>query len=345
MIHTIVVGTDFRNASVDIREKIHFDDERIRLFLSLLLENSLIKEAVVLSTCNRMEVYAATEEVDDASLFLIHTLANFHQVEAMMLDQIMYHYHCEEAVEHLFKVVSGVESMIVGENEILGQVKNAYMFSSGLGGTKRVLKRLFEKALQIGKYARSRTAINEGSCSVSSVSFDIMKDKTDQNQSKRVLVLGTSKMGIGFLEKNKKVHYDVTVANRTLEKAIKIGDDYQCKVIPFSEVTDRINEFDIVYSATGSRSYIMTNQKFQSVNNGKEKLIIDVGVPRNIDPDIGRAKGVTLITIDDLKNLSNENMKKRKQEVGKIQSIIHKGASDFYTWYTEKQDLWMVKSG
>lgn len=353
-LHTFVIGTDFKKAAVTVRERIYFDDQKRAAFLKLILPlNSIIKEAVVFSTCNRMEVYVMTNNLREVQDVLLNALAEIHQVERIMLESVIYTFSCEAAVEHLFRVASGLESMVLGENEILGQVRDAYFKCNEAGSVKQGLKRLFEKTIQVGKFVRSRTSINEGACSVSSVSFDLMLEKTESFPEKKILVIGTSKMGVGFIEKSKKNKItDITIVNRTEEKAKELSKHYQCKTFPFNELNNRFRDYNIIYTATGAKSYILTHN--DSLDNdlvtGSNRatahpiLILDVGVPRNVDPELGKSKGITLVSIDDLKSISQHNLQKRHEEVSHVEEIIAKGAHDFYSWYKEKKHLWMQRS-
>ena len=347
ILHTAMIGTDFKKAAVTVRERIFFDERKRLAFLSMVLRpGSCVKEAVVFSTCNRMEVYVMTDNVAEAKALILDALAEIHQVERIMLSAVMYAFRCEEAVLHLFRVASGLESMVLGENEILGQVREAYQKCAEAGSVQRGLKRLFEKSIQIGKFVRTRTAINEGSYSVSSVSFDLMLQKTEQYRHKKMLIIGTSKMGVGFIEKSRKHHLnDITIVNRTEAKAQELSERYHCKTFAFDELNARFRDYNVIYAATGAKSYILTNNDSKDGGGSKEPiLILDVGVPRNVDPELGKRDEITLISIDDLKSITQHNLQKRQQEVASVEEIIERGAHDFYTWYREKQHLWMAQS-
>ena len=336
--HTVVLGTDFNATPIETREKLVFYSHNKEKFLkSIVSPETKITEAVVLSTCNRTEFYFVTQDTDYSTNSLLNAISSYCGIEYSLLAKIFYKYTCEAAADHLFRVTSGLESMVIGENEILGQVKEAYQISVCAGCSGAFLKKLFEKSFSVGKNIRTKTDIGKGAYSVFSVSYDLIQKHTVNLPAKKILIIGLSKMGFGLLNRIKKDNNTiVTIANRTIKKSEHFSKYYNCNYIRYEQIYDHLDEYDIVVAATASPSHIINYDNLYGRHFKTPVTFIDMGVPRNIDPEIDGIAKITLFNIDDLKKISEDTLKKRTSEIDKVVEIINKSVGSYTKWHKEK---------
>ncbi|MBT5856190.1 glutamyl-tRNA reductase [bacterium] len=338
-MHTALLGTDFRNASIELLEKISFDRDRVTSFLNRLPQDAPVKELVILSTCNRIELYYSCEDHLVADQWLKETLASFFQVDLLVLEPILYRANCEETVTHLYKVCSGVQSMVFGENEILGQVKDAYYFAKQLGTTGPYLNKLFQSAISVGKRVRDETKVGQGAYSVSSIAVDAMAEVYPDLRSKSVLVVGAGIMAERAIRKMALLEVEsITVVNRTFSKAERLAQEYGVSVIPFAEFQQSVPNFDVVYLATSSKEPLLRECDF-SGKLVKSTLLVDVGLPRNVSSDIESFPHIQLITIEALQEVANRTIENRKNKLSSVMAIIEKEFDNFHHWYDHRHSL------
>jgi len=336
-IHTI--GINHKSAPVEIREKLAFNASSIPIALSTLTQSFSSSEAVILSTCNRVEIYGASSKDCLNKDSLIDFFSAFHGIPKERFSDHIYHYHGLNAVRHLFYVTSSLDSMVVGESQILSQVKEAYMTAASSEATGNVLNQLFQRALNVAKDTHTRTKISKGKVSISSVAVEfavkIFKDFSD----KTVFIIGAGEMCELVLkhlvDRGTKT---VMVANRSYDRAKALADEYVGKAINYDSLKDYLQQADIIISSTAAPHYVIHTDQIKhaiKVRRGNPMLLIDIAVPRDINPEISEVDNVYLYNIDDLQTVVSKNMDKREKEFKKCQEIIDKEVKRFMAWSEE----------
>ena len=322
--HLFVLGIDCQKSPVAIREQFSFADSKLKEVLRHLLSFDGIEGGVILSTCNRSEIYLSTRShhlsIEHFKRFFIDS----QEVDLRNLSPYFYSFKNIDVVKHLFRVSSGLESQLLGENEILGQVKRAYFTAKAVKATDVTIEKIFEQAVKIGGKVRKETNISQGSTSLSSMAIKLAEKEFDL-ENKTILLVGVNKIN----EQIAKYLYErniqtVIVANRTFEKAVKIAQYLGGKAIHFNQFKKELHLVDIIISTTAAPHLVLKREEVEASlkkRNG-EILIIDIAVPRDIDPDIKSLKGVTLYNLDDFNQVIKENLFKKKGEALKAERII-----------------------
>lgn len=336
-MHTAILGTDFRNVSLDILEKIVLDEEKIKSFVTELPKTAPISECVVLSTCNRMEIYYTCEDYELAKSWLLTYLAKKSNISASFLDTICFHHRCNAAVNHLYQVAAGMQSMVFGENEILSQIKMAYALSSAQDATGAYLNKLFQSAIAAGKKVREKTDISKGAFSISSIAVDAMKEVLkDQFLETPILIIGAGTMANRALKKLSAIgHTQITIVNRTLKSASELAEEYGYEALPISKLSKILPNFRAIYIATASKFSIITAQDTEEIQ--ESTLIVDVSVPRNVDPRVEDNPRVRLTSIDGLKEIAGKTRMMRLGETDKMKAIINAEIEAYTKWYHVKE--------
>ena len=318
-----VAGLSYKTAPVALREKLAVHPSRLRCFGCRLKLGANLSEVVLLSTCNRVEIYGVTPWINGK----VHRL--FQLLSSTDVDFTPHLYVKEgvEAVQHLFSVASGLDSMVIGETEITGQVKQAYQVAQEAKLTGRITNRLFQTALQVAKEIRTQTNIGRGATSVGSVAVELAERIFDKNLSaKTVMIIGAGKMGEACVRHfAKKGARSVLVSNRSFERAQNLATEFGGRAIRFDECLKGMTEADIVVSSTGSLQTILRRDDIASVmpaRRNRPLFLIDIAVPRDIDPDVQQLNNVYLYNVDHLENLVRENVRLREQELTKCHQII-----------------------
>ena len=343
MLHVGALGTDFRSASLRMRDALYLEKERVLQFLDSIPGNSPLLEVVALSTCNRIEIFYVCADHDTASTWLKNHLTVFHHIPPGHIDKVMSEYRCAEAVRHLFKVVSGMESMVFGEHEILGQVRDAYFHCMKNAATNSYLNRLFQQAIATGKKVRSSTGAGRGVLSIASIAVEKMAELEGGLGDKDICIVGTGTMGIRALKRlrSEKVK-SLALCNRTGERAIKFAKRFGVGHIGFGELPGAFNRFDAVVLATAnSGSPLVRRADLERVRNGSQRnlLIVDVGAPRNAEASVASLDGVSLVCVDDLKETAGRRLAERKNEIDAITEIVEEQVREFTRWYRYKSDM------
>ncbi len=273
-----------------------------------------IKECALLFTCNRVEVYVVGEDTEK----VLRSFASEMGVSQRIIDI----YKDEKCLEHILRVASGLESMIVGEDQILGQVREFYNISKKHGGIGEVLDIVFRKAIHVGTKVRRLTKINKGAVSIGSAAVELV-EKTFGLNGRKVLVIGAGEMG-SSVARALKGRAEIYVANRTFERGKRLAKEVGGKAVRFEELERWISECDVVFSATSAPSYVITKEIVERAvkRKGKPLVIVDIAIPRDVEEGVGEIEGVTLYTIDDLRAVAEENLKKRLKEAEKAEEII-----------------------
>ena len=318
-----VLGVNHKSAPINVREKLVFDKDSIPRALTEIKKIEGVNEVVLVSTCNRTEIYTENN-LDNTKI--INWLNNNQDVEKDC-EPFTYSYYEEQAVKHLFNVTSGVDSMVIGENEILGQVKEAYKLADQNKCLASSLKRLFEYSFSVAKEVRTKTDIGSNPVSFMFTSITLIKKIFDDISSKRALVVGSGymiKLAIKYLHANNV--RNITLTNRNYEKGSKIAKDNQCGYSRLQYLPNIISSHDIIISSTSSSIPIIGKGMMEScLNNSNLKpyVIIDLGVPRDVEPEINELDNVYLYSIDDLGKVIENNYKIREKAVIEAEKIIN----------------------
>jgi len=331
-----VVGLNHKTADVDVREKLAFNGSKLEDGLIRFKELPEVQEAIILSTCNRVELYANISDTIKASESIKTFLSEFHNINKGSLDNALYAYDNVNAVRHIFRVASSLDSMVIGEPQILGQLKDAFEFALEKKTTGILLNKLMKKAISVAKKVRTETRIAENAVSISFAAVELAR-KIFTDLSKRVCML----LGAGEMAELAARHLlnngvkEVMVSNRTYERACELAKEFQGHPVKFDEFVDEMMRTDIVICSTGAPKYILTKSQMQKVMKERKQrqvFIIDISVPRNIDPEINDLDNVYLYNIDDLQSVVDANMFERQKEAEKAEKIIEEEIETFLKW-------------
>lgn len=334
MKHTLVIGTDFRKSSLKMREKLFLNDEVKPSFIRKVINSAVIQECVILTTCNRVEIYIICSNPDQAKIDIINTLSMFHGIPTNLFKENLYIYQCEKAIRHLFRVVSGLESMIVGESEILGQIKKAYDLSNEFNGTGPYLNKLFQAAITLGKKVRSKTPVNTGITSIGSAAAKIAIE-SKQGKDAKFGIIGCGEMG-----RTVSSHLvqsgiqNIYLLNRTESKGQDLANKVDGYFLPFNKIYHVLKISDVIISATSANNYIITKKQLHNILKEKKHLtIIDIATPRDVEPLTKTYNNLTLYTIDDIQNIVDSNIQLRHSAIAMIDQYIDTKLSYFNDWY------------
>jgi glutamyl-tRNA reductase len=331
------IGTNYKQLAISEMERFYFAKEGLADFLDYSHAHSPIIELVPLLTCNRMEYYMVAPSLTEAAEWIYNEIASRKEQPLTDVRSVLPHYSDDETMCHLFNVSSGLESMVFGENEILSQVKAAYLNAKDQKLTGRLLNKLFQSAVACGKRVRSETKISQGAYSVSSIAIDAIKSHHLDYFGRRILIIGMGAMGKRCLKKLHALgHPDITVVNRSIDKARQVSDELGYKYRPFETLSEELHHYDIIISAISRKQVLITADNFNS--HSKTSLIIDLGVPRNVKPD-GHPDHRTIISVDGLKALAEKNVKRRQGEVIAATVVIEDEYSKFQNWMNYKREL------
>ncbi len=333
----IVSGINHKTAPVQIREKLSFTEDSAIEAIRKFIATGTLKEAVLLSTCNRTEIYGVLDDTTHLNGHIPRLFADLKEIEAEDIAHYFYQKTERDAILHLFRVVSGLDSMVVGETQILGQVKQAYLWASQAGTTDTYLNKLFHHAFRTGKRVRTETRIGEGSVSVGSVAADLAKKIFKNFADKTVAIVGAGEMAVQTLQHLRDAGADqLMVINRTLEKARQLAELVQGTVIPYEELEQGLLQADTVIASTGAKEPIIGEamiREIMSKRNNRPLFLIDIAVPRNIDPSVRDIYNVYLYDIDDLQNVISHNLEQRQKEIPKALNIVEEEADEFLKWF------------
>jgi glutamyl-tRNA reductase len=317
-----VVGLSHKTAPVEIRERLAFQAETLRSALSALLSREQVTEAMILSTCNRVEVVA--ESPDDR--LIRDFLCDYHKIPADSVSRHLYSFRNTDAIRHVFRVASSLDSMMVGEPQILGQVKEAYRLASDAGTIGMHLTALMSRAFAVAKKIRSETGISQSAVSVSYAAVELARKIFGELNGKTVMIIGASKMGELAAKHLKRAGVSsVLVTNRTFERAVELAKVFEGAAVPFEHFVDHIGHADIVISSTGAPHFVITKSIAEQVisrRKNKPMFFIDIAVPRDIDPAVNEIDNAFLYDIDDLQQVVDSNLKERMKEAHRAEAII-----------------------
>ncbi len=327
-----VIGLNHKTAPVEIRERIAFGEDELPAALKELTALPGFEEGVILSTCNRVEVYFVCDSVPKGRELSFSFLSRGGHLE----EGHIYFMHGRDAVVHLFSVASGLDSMVLGEPQILGQVKDAYRKAVAAGTTSTILNKLFHWAFRAAKVVRRKTRIGESAVSVSYAAFELAKKVFDSFSDKTVLMVGAGEMvELALRHFTARGIGKVYITNRTFKRAEELAEEFSGEPIPFEVFKDYLHVADIVLTCTGSMEPIMVRSDFEAAmkkRRGRYMFVIDIAVPRDVSPDVSQVDGVFLFDIDDLKDVVEKNLGERRKEAVRAKMIVEEEADKFMRW-------------
>ncbi len=327
-MHYLTVSFSYKHAPLEIREKLSYDDEDKKGCLKRLLQSSSINEAVILNTCNRIEFITSCADIDEAKEHIFTMLELKTRMLREELEKYSDIFDDSTAIHHLFAVASSIDSMVVGETQIAGQLKDAFRFAYENGFCSKKISRAMSHAFKCAAKVRASTDISSRPVSVASVAIKMMKDIVGDISGKKALIIGVGEMSEISAKHLIDDGIETYITNRTHQKAEILAKDLGAKVFPFGELEKGVNEFDIIFSATSSSMPIITEEMVEKKDF--KRFWFDLAIPRdieNIDDE-----NIVITVIDDLQKIVEKNIEERKQFVRQAQSIIGRGVVEFFEW-------------
>ena len=340
-MHLLLVGASHRTAPVELRERLDFSSRGLDAAVRALAGRQSAAEAVVISTCNRAELYVVCEQPTDAVDDLVRFIADFHHLPAEQIRPHLYSHIDHEVARHLFRVSSGLDSMVVGEPQILGQIKEAYSVATTVQTAGPLLNKLFHWAFGVGKRVRSETALAEGAVSVSFAAVTLAKKIFGDLNGRRVLVVGAGEMGkLTAIHLKAQGVAAVVITSRTLAHAQQLAEEVGGTVAAWDTLPQALLDSDIVITSTGSSKPILSKAQVKDAvpaSRTRPLFVIDIAVPRDVDPRAAEIEQVFLYNIDDLQSIVRENLQKRGHEVSRAEQIVEEEVSKFATWHRSRE--------
>jgi glutamyl-tRNA reductase len=343
-MHLLVIGISHHTAPLELRERLDFQTRGIGQALRALVQQGTAREAVVLSTCNRAEIYAACDEVAGARADLTRFVADYHGVDAALLLPHVYDAADLDAARHLFRVAAGLDSLVVGEPQILGQVKEAYTLAGDAQFVGPFLNRLFHSSFAVGKRVRSETGLGSGAVSVSYAAVALAKKIFGALNGRTVVVIGAGEMGklTAMHMKSQGVSH-VTIVSRTMAHAARSAEAIGgANVAPWDDLDTAIGASDIVIAATGAAAPVLTKARIETImrpRRNRPLFMIDIAMPRDVEPAAGELEQVFLYNIDDLQATVRENLARRESEVAQAERIVTEEVDRFGAWVQSRSAI------
>jgi glutamyl-tRNA reductase len=345
-MNLLAVSINHRTAPVELREALYLGNEDIKNLISSAKEK-LLSEGVLLCTCNRTELYG----------FPVNENTSYHDLQNFIIDkkssfninnEHFQSFLSREAVKHLFGVITGIDSLLIGDNQVFKQVKDSFQLSEEMSFAGFLMKRIFDYALIAGKRALTETEISEGAVTVSYAAVQLIEKIFSSLHKKSALVIGAGESGeLAAKHLQDRGISSLTITNRTIEKAEKLAQMLNSKIIPFSNFKEHLHEFDIVISATSSPDLILTKPDIKSSmkkRNNASLVLMDIAVPRDIDPDSKSLDYVFYHDIDSLNIIVEQNLTKRRAEIPKVEKIIEEELDNLFNWYNSLQAAPTIKN-
>jgi glutamyl-tRNA reductase len=337
MSEIVLVGINHKTASVDLRECIAFSEEESVTAVQTLLRQPDLNEVILFSTCNRVEVLFVTEDKIPAILATKKFIADFNKIPLEEFENALYVHEGDEAVRHVFRVASSLDSMVVGEPQILGQIKNAYRTATAIKTSGVILNRLLHRTFFVAKRIRTETGIGDRAVSISFAAVELGRKIFGTLEGKTVLLIGAGEMAelaVEHLVRNKVG--DIYVANRTFENAVALAKKFNGQALRIEEISGCLEFIDIIISSTGATDFVITRDQVKGVlrvRRSRPLFFIDIAVPRDIDPAVNRLSNCYVYDIDDLKDVVDENMEDRQKEAVKAERIVDEAVINFRLWH------------
>lgn len=335
-MHLLLIGASHGTAPVELRERLDFSSRGLEHAIEGLGRLASSREAVVVSTCNRAEIYVACDEISAAESDIVRFFSEFHGLPLEDVTPHLYSRADAEAARHLFRVAAGLDSLVVGEPQILGQVKDAYSVASGAQSAGPLLNKLFHCAFGVGKRVRSETALAEGAVSVSFAAVTLAKKIFGSLAGRHVLVVGAGEMGkLTALNLKAQGIAKLAITSRTLGSAEQLATEVGGVVVPWERLSAALLDSDIVITATGSPKPILDRPRVEAAipaSRSRPLFLIDIAVPRDVAAEVGEIEQVFLYNIDDLQAIVHENLERRGGEITRAEHIVDEEVTRFRSW-------------
>jgi glutamyl-tRNA reductase len=337
MLDIVLIGINHKTAPIELRECLAFSEEDMLKTFSVFKNNPVIKELILFSTCNRVELLMTTPNPDEAIQTAKQYLSDSKKMVLKQFESSLYIHQGNDAIRHIFRVASSLDSLIVGEPQILGQIKDAYRRATSQKTSGVILNRLLHKTFFVAKRVRHETGIGDHAVSISYAAIELAKKIFGSLEGKEILLIGAGEMAelaVENLIRNRSGN--IFVANRTFENALKLADNFKGKAIRFEEISRSLEQVDIIISSTGAPDIIIHQDQVKKVMRKRKNrplFFIDIAVPRDIDPDINRLTNAYVYDIDDLKGVIEENIEDRKREAFKAERMIDEAVIKFRRWH------------
>jgi glutamyl-tRNA reductase len=336
-----VLGLNHKTAPLEIREKLAFDSTETSMALGELKKRFSQAEFVLLSTCNRVELYCAGKHCHGADpAKLAEFLSEFHNIELDKFNRFLYTYEDQDAVKHLLMVSSSLDSLVVGEAQIVGQVKESYRLACAAKTTGKILNRLFHCAFATSKKIYTTTSISNGRVSVAGVAVELAKQLFEDISSAKVVVIGAGDTGQLLVQHLlQEGARNITIVNRSYERGLNVAEQYGIRAEKWEQLNEQLIGSNIAIASASVQDYLFRKDSFQEIIARRKEgtlLIIDIAVPRNFEPAINELEGLYLYSIDDLAAVVEQNRKARQQDIAKGMKIILENVTDFSEWFGSK---------
>jgi glutamyl-tRNA reductase len=345
--HLLVVGVNHRTAPLAVREVLAFTPERATQAIRQIQQQFPGAQAVILSTCNRVEVYLSAEQQIPQEA-VKNFLAAFHALPAHELGPHLYHHENHAAIHHLFAVASSLDSMVVGETQILAQVKAAYQHAREAGGVGKEFHSLFQRALAAAKDVHEKTDLSAGHLSIASVAVDVARSVFDRFDDKTVVCVGAGKMSSLMLKHLAALRPGkLLITNRSLPRAQAVAAEFNAVARPFEELNNLLVEADILLTSTGAEQPIITAAQFKALQKPRRYrpiVMVDIAVPRDIEAAVGKLSNAYLYNIDDLQEVAAGNRSKRDDHVTASRILLQQHVDEFLQWYAARDVGPVVKA-
>ena len=340
-MHVLSIGLNHTTAPVAVRERAAVGAEHLEDALQDIAKHTAIEEATILSTCNRTEVYC---QLPDANIAAVRNwLCDFHELSRDEVAPYLYAFPDQQAVKHAFRVASGLDSMVIGEPQILGQMKTAFATAHKNGNTGKVLNRLFQHTFSVAKEIRTSTSIGSHAVSVAYAAVALSKQIFSDISNQTVLLIGAGDtMELACRHLHSQGVRKIIVANRTLARAEALAKEFGGQAISLDELTTRLSDADMVFTSTASTLPILGKGAFETAikkRKNKPMLVIDLAVPRDVEPQVAELNNIYLYTVDDLQEVVSENVESRKQAALEAEKIVESQTLQFMHWFNNLQSI------
>jgi glutamyl-tRNA reductase len=335
-MHIIAIGLNYKTAPVEIREKLSFNENELVSAMTALQNQKSILENVIISTCNRTEIYAVVDQLHTGRYYVKAFLSEWFQIDKEEFSPFLRIFEGDAAIEHLYRVACGLDSMVLGETQILGQVRSSFLLAQEKQTIGTVFNQLFKQAVTLAKRAHHETEIGTNAVSVSYAAVELAKKIFGNLASKEVLILGAGKMGeLAVQNLYGSGAKKVTVVNRTFEKAQELANRFSGQAKRLSELQCALIEADILISSTGAKEFVITKNMMKEVERlrkGRPLFMVDIAVPRDLDPALAELESVFLYDIDDLEGIVQANLQERQKAAEQIEIMIEAEIAEFNQW-------------
>ncbi len=340
------ISINHHTAPVELREALHLSEVEIRAFIQQT-KNNAFTEGIIISTCNRTEIYAIPRN-DKISLKDLEDLIKNFKSSFQVKDENFQHFVSRESIEHLFRVACGIDSLLIGDNQIFKQVKDSFQVSEEENFAGVLIRRVMDAAMRVGKRAINETAISEGAVTVSYAAVQLIEKIFSNLQKKSALIIGTGETGeIAAKHLRDRGIGRLALTNRSFDKAEKLAAELNTAVFPFSNFKEHLYKFDIIVSATSAEGLILTKKEIEDVmkkRNYASMVLMDIAIPRDIDPESKKIDYVFYHDIDSLNIIVDQNLTKRKNEIPKVEKIIQEELDNFFEWYNSLEAAPTIKT-